>query len=196
MINPGYSLTLKDKEQLLNFKKRPAYSSYLKGIASSPAYIAIIQEHITNIDISDDIRKLKSENKLPEGVKEDSLSDLFKSCISKMTIPLVADTILLRETEEIKIDKVLSGLEEDNSILYLMGMAEEKYYERADEMVKKGQVDETSLVFRGLMAYKRKTKKKTKKPETRININTPKKKQMVNDEPKQDINIHSDNIEI
>ena len=153
MINPGYNITVLDDEKMKKFKNTSAYGTYLKAISGSPAYAAIMNEHINNVDIVEDVKRLKEEGKLPDKLQSSALNDLFKQALSRMAICLVADTVILKELENIKIDSVLAGVTKDRNVMYLLGKAEDKHYQRAAELLKQGKLEEDSLAFRGLMAY-------------------------------------------
>jgi hypothetical protein len=150
MINNGYSLSVKDFAEFHEFKKSAAYGAYLKSISNSPAFKTIMNEHIDNINITEDIKKLKNEGKLPDSVSAKSLSDLFKQSIARMAICITADSIILKELEENKIEEVIQSLTEESDITYLLGKADPKYYEQAARMLEQGKLDQGSL---GLKDY-------------------------------------------
>jgi hypothetical protein len=131
MINLGYGLSIKDAEELKKFKGGISYGNYLKSISMSPAFKLIMKEHIDGVDISEDIKTLKNQGKLPDAVNPQAMSDLFKQALSKMAICLVADSIILKELEDVKIEEILSNLNSETEINYLMGKADKIYYEQA-----------------------------------------------------------------
>jgi hypothetical protein len=153
MIHNGYALSVQDISKLQEFKKSAAYGMYLKSISNSPAFKIIMNEHVNNIDISEDVKKLKTEGKLPDSVSAKALSDLFKQSVARTAICITADSVILKELENIKIDEVLSGLQEEGNITYLLGKADKKYYEQASRMLEQGKLDQGSLAYKGLLVY-------------------------------------------
>jgi hypothetical protein len=153
MINDGFSITVDEEKEMKNFKKTSAYGSYLKSIASSPTFSVLMNEHINDIDITDDIQKLVINGKNPDTQTAKALNDVFKRSISRMAIGIVADTFILKELEEIKIEEVIGGLKEDSAVTYLLGLADKKYYDQAAKLVKEGKLEENSIAVRGLLAY-------------------------------------------
>lgn len=153
MINPGYKISVNDVKELKQFKRSEAYSTYLKAISKSPAFVSIMDEHINNINIESDVAQLKKEGKLPSSIASKSVAALFKESLSRMAICILADSIILKELEDCKVDTVLNGLKQDSDIMYLLGRADKKYYLQAARLVEEGKLDSNSLAFRGLMAY-------------------------------------------
>jgi len=167
MINPGYNLSAKDYLALEDLRRSHVYGSYLKSIAYSPAFKTIMKIHIENVDIKDDITRLKQQGQLPEGISGDALNGLFKQSLGAMAMGIVADTILLKELENVNIDEVILGLKKDSDISYLLGTADKKFYEKAADLLDKGKINESTLEYRGLMAYLR-THKLNKKEKTDV----------------------------
>lgn len=177
MINPGYKISVNDIKEFKTFKKSEAYGSYLKSIAQSPAFIALMDEHINNVDITDDINLLKNSGEIPDSVTAKNISYLFKTSLGRMAICILADSIILKELEDCKVESILSGLKKDSDILYLLGKAEKKYYTQAAKLAEDGKLSDDSLVFRGLMAYIKLNGKDFKEPQdtcsTLVNTKTP-----------------------
>ena len=165
MINPGYKLSVSDIKELKDFKKSEAYSTYLKAISQSPAFVAIMDEHINNVDISKDIDDLKQEGKLPSTISTKSIAGLFKTSLGRMAICILADSIILKELEECKVESVIADLKKDSDIIYLLGQADKKYYIQAATLAEAGKLDSTSLAFRGLMAYMKLHQDEFKEPQ-------------------------------
>lgn len=153
MINPGYCISSKDVKELKLFKKSEAYGTYLKTISQSPAYVAIMDEHINNIDITEDMNMLKTEGKLPKGTDPQSIATLFKLTLGRMAIGILADSIVLKELENHTIDGVISGLTADSDVNYLLGQSDSKYYKQALELLNTGKLDQNTLAYKGLVAY-------------------------------------------
>ena len=185
MINLGYTLSVKDSEELKTLKSSSAYGAYLKAVSSSPIFRLIMKEHIDNIDISEDVKVLMKTGKLPDTVNSKALNDLFKQSLSKMAMGLVADSVILKEVEDLNVQEVSDGLTQDANINYLLGSADEKYYQQALVLLEQGELEENSVAYRGLMTYQKrhgniqisKAKKqspiiKKEKPATLSNTNT------------------------
>jgi len=164
MINPGYKISVQDIKELREFKRSEAYSTYLKAISKSPAYISIMDEHINNIDISEDVSKLKKEGQLGPNIRPEALALLFKESLSRMAICILADAIILKELEDCKVDTILNDLKKDSDIMYLLGQADKKYYVQAARLVEEGELNSNTLAFRGLMAYMKIHNKEFKEP--------------------------------
>jgi adenine deaminase len=166
MINPGYIISAQETLELKQFKKSEAYSSYLKSIATSPAYISIMDEHINNIDIVEDVNKLKTEGILPSNTNSKNVSLLFKQTLCRMAIGILADAIILKELEDCKIEEVLADLKADSNVTYLLGKANKKYYDQAKKLLNKGELKEDTLAYRGLLAYTKLTENNLNEIET------------------------------
>jgi hypothetical protein len=165
MINPGYKISVRDIKELKQFKRSEAYSTYLKAISKSPAFVSIMDEHINNINIEEDVSQLKKEGKLPSSMASKSVASLFKESLSRMAICILADSIILKELEDCKVDTVLNGLKQDSDIMYLLGKADKKYYLQAARLVEEGKLDSNSLAFRGLLAYMKLNNKEFAEPQ-------------------------------
>lgn len=153
MINPGYKLSINEIKTLKEFKNSEAYSTYMKSISQSPAFVALMNEHINNVDISSDVEQLKQEGKLPSTITAKSMSGLFKKSLSRMAINILADSIILKELEDCKVEEVTSELKKDSDIIYLLGHADKKYYIQAARLAENGKLSPDDLAYRGLMAF-------------------------------------------
>lgn len=203
MINSGFKIKAEDIKKLNELKKSQAYSSYIKGIANSPLYLGIVKEHIENIDIKSDVKRLKSEGLIPDSITESNLNDLFKTTLIRLAINIISDTIILKELEDINIDNVISEIQMEADIVYLMGLADDKYYTEAKQMVENGIVNKNDLIFRGLMAHmairekipqtanKQKPKEDITVSTTGIEIEKPEKKRKISS-----LNLDSKDIDL
>ena len=197
MINNGFALNVKDFTTFHEFKNSSAYGLYLKSISNSPAFKTIMNEHINNVDITEDIKKLKNDGKLPDSISAKALSDLFKQSLNRMAICITADAVILKELEDTKIEDVLNSLDEDSDITYLLGKAEEKYYEQASRMAEEGKLDKNSLAFKGLTSYLKQTGK-LKGLTKNLDKVTPVKtiEKTIKSDSKKEINFDSNTIEL
>jgi len=153
MIDVGFKLTATEMRKLDEFRTSAAYGTYLKSIKASPVYSAIVREYVKNIDIKNDVVRMQSDGHLPDGVSADTLNTLFKQSISRMAINMVADTILMMELETKRLDDVLHDIKTDSDIVYIMGLAEEKYYKEAEKLLEEGKLERDSVAYRGLLNW-------------------------------------------
>lgn len=203
MINRGFKIKAEDIKKLNELKKSQAYGSYIKGIANSPLYVGMVKEHIENIDIKSDVKRLKSEGLIPDSISESNLNDLFKTTLIRLALNIVSDAIILKELEDINIDNVISEIQMEADIVYLMGLADDKYYTEAKQMVENGIVNKNDLIFRGLMAHmairekipqtanKQKPKEDITVSTTGIEIEKPEKKRKISS-----LNLDSKDIDL
>lgn len=153
MIDSGFKLTADDTRKLNEFKISVAYGTYLKAIKASPIYSTIVREYVKNVDIKADVTRLQSDGHLPDGVSADTLNNLFKQSISRMAINMVADTVILVELEQKRVDDVIHDIRSDADIMYLLGTADEKYYKEAEKLLEKGKLDQDTVTYRGLVNW-------------------------------------------
>lgn len=173
MILNGYSLSLENINEMKELKNSPAYGTYLKGIAKSPIFNVILEEHIKNVDVTDDIKELQNQKKIPESVNSKAISDLFKISFMNVAINLVADAIILKEIEEVNIAEVKDNLVKSSNIEYLLGNADKSMYSKVKSLVDSGEVGQETLAYKGLVEYMKKNKDikfeiENKKPSTPI----------------------------
>lgn len=159
MVNTGFKLTANDLKKLEEFKHSVAYGTYLKCIKSSPVYVSIMKEHSDRVSLENDVANLKSDGLIPDNFPADSLTSLFKQSISRMAINIVADTIILKELEDKSVDDVIHEIKEDTNILYLTGMAEDKYYKEAQKLLEDGKLTRDNVAYRGLIAWMKRREK-------------------------------------
>jgi hypothetical protein len=153
MINPGFKISANDVVKLDRFKLSAAYGTYLNAISKSPVYKKIMEKHLDDVDISSDLEVLKHKGKLPSGIDSKALNTLFKQSISRMAINMVADTIIMKEIEDNAAEDVIKSLKQDADLLYLLGLANIKYYVEAKKQIEDGKVKDDSLIYRGYIAW-------------------------------------------
>lgn len=167
MLSTGFKLSAKDTQKLKEFKRSSAYGTYLKAIKSSPIFVTIVNDHIKNVDISEDVKRLQAEGSISSEISSDALAQLFKASIRRMAINIAADTIILKEIEEKVVGDVLNDIRTDCDIIYLLGMAEEKYYKEAERLLEQGKLEEDDIAFLGLMNW---IKRQDNLPKKRRNL--------------------------
>jgi len=189
MINAQYAMSIEDLKRFDDLKESSAYREYIKTLVGSPIFKKIAEEHIQNIDATNDIKTLQDELKLTPS----ELNKVFKNTLQKMVISIMADTILMKEIAEVGVNDVKDGLETDFKITYLLGLADVKYYRKAEEILKENP-DTNSVIYRGYVAYKARNPGKKERVELEV---PPRKKKMSQKKPEaSSIDIDSDNIEL
>lgn len=153
MLSTGFKLSVKDTQKLREFKRSSAYGTYLKAIKSSPIFVTIINEHIKNVDITNDIKKLQHEGSISEDISADAIAQLFKASIRRMAINIAADTIILKELEDKIVDDVINEIRQDSDLVYLLGMADDKFYREAERLITDGKIAEDDIAFLGLINW-------------------------------------------
>lgn len=153
MIDPGFKLTAAEMRKLDEFRGTAAYGTYLTSIKTSPIYSAIVREYVKNVDVKSDVVRLQNDGHLPDGVSSDVLTNLFKQSVARMAINMVADTIIMLELEAKRVDEVLNDIRSDSDIVYLLGMADEKYYKEAESLLENGKLDKGTVAYRGLVNW-------------------------------------------
>jgi len=194
MINRGFKLTVDDIKKFSEFKQTQAYRSYIEGVGYSQLYTGIIKEHLENIDISEDVKRLRGEGRISNSISESTIKDLFLSTLAKLSLRITADTIILKELEDVHIDNVINDIQTETDIIYMLGLAEEQYYDEAKKLVEEGKIDKNDLIFRGLMAH---LSIKEKIPKSKKVIKEePKKTKIVQETKKNQMNFDSNDIEL
>jgi hypothetical protein len=198
MINPGFKIKATDVQTIREFRKSAAYSTYLRSIANSPAFNILIKECMGNVNITNDLEKLREQKRLPENTSIEALNEIFVHSLQRLAIGIMADTVILRELEELNVDEVLHDIKEDASTLYVMGLADKKYYQQAATLLEDGKLEPNSVECRGLMAYM----KRNGSPGT-FDIKEPESEPETNKEPehkkkesKRKIDIQNDSIRL
>jgi len=153
MINGHLILSIEDTKKFKEVKKSPIYSDYLHTVIKSPLMNEIIQEHIEDLDVIEEIRKLKTMN-----ASEKDFANIFKDSLSKIAKRIVADTIIMKELTELSIEEVKSELLDNFKIKYILGLAEKTYYDKA-KLILKNKPDTESILYQGLIEFNKKNKK-------------------------------------
>lgn len=152
MLNSQFSLDVKTIGLFKEMKNTPMYSDYIRNITSSPIFGVMLSEHIKNIDFVDDIKKYKD-------CSPQQLNTAIKTTLTKSAVTIIADTIMLYELAECKIQDVSHGLLEDFNTKYVMGLADKNVYEQAEQCLQDvTNIDTMSVLYIGLVEYKRRNK--------------------------------------
>jgi hypothetical protein len=170
MINSEYSMTIKDMETYKEMKDSPMYRDYIQEMINSPIFRMITKEHISDIDISNDIENLKNSMKMTPA----ELNKVFKQSLTKMALGIAADTVIMKEIAELNVADVSAVVNDNFNIKYLCGMAEHKYYAKAKELLKETP-DTNSVMYKGYVEYL-KIKDKLPKDKTLSSITAKSKK--------------------
>jgi hypothetical protein len=197
MILNGYTISGEEMVKFKSFRRSPLYAIYLKAVAHSPTFRALMKEHIEQIDIRPDIKNMKEDGRLPEQTNADTINKMFILAFSRVTIPLIADSVILKELEQLKLDEVIQDMKNETDIAYLLGMADESLYIEAEKMVEKGTIKEEDLAYKGLVQfYKRTGKIKANSPTIPVLEPEPKQVKQPASKPKARFNFDSENIEL
>ena len=152
MINGQFGLSIKDVEKFHELKRSTVYSEYMQSVANSPIMAEIINEHIEELDVKEDIDKLKGMN-----ASSSDFSTVFIDTLKKMANRIVADTVILKELSDISIQDVKDDLTQSFKIKYLLGLADSKYYDKAEKVLT-DKPDNNSVLYHGLIEYHKKHK--------------------------------------
>lgn len=167
MINSHFTLNVRDYHLFKEMRESVVYRDYVKDIVNSPMYRSIAQDNIDAVDITEDIRKLMSDTKLTPS----DLNKIFKDTLRKMALGLMTDAVLLKELADVSVDDVKKELDSDFKIKYLLGMADKRYYEEAEKKLRKDP-DTSSILYRGLIEYYKRTGKLETETENESNLVT------------------------
>jgi len=152
MINTAFALSIEEKTKLMKLRKTPLYKEYTKAVMNSPLYVAMAQEYLDNVDVTNDLKALSAQPKIAAS----ELNIIFRNTLRDVTIGIMADTIILKELAEVSIDDVVSDIKENFKIKYLLGLADDSFYEEAEKLVKKNGITDTVLSIGLTEHYKRK----------------------------------------
>lgn len=148
MINSHYSLKISDIAKYKAMKDSAMYRSYVQDIVHSPLFSAITKEHVNDIDVTPEITKLQNDVKLTPT----ELNKIFKSAIAKMAVTMVADALIMKEIVDVGLDDAKEDLDANFMHTYLLGLAEDKYYKRAEKLLQENP-DTNSVLYRGYLEW-------------------------------------------
>ncbi len=156
MINGHFGLKTCDISKFKEIKKGAVYGSYVKSVLESPLFSSIKLEHIKDIDITEEIVKLREDK-----ATSSDYNKVFKNAMVEVANRIVADTIILKELTELSIEDVKEGLEDDFIIKYLMGLSDKVNYDKARKILKDNP-NTGSVLYIGLAEYDKKYTKNDK----------------------------------
>lgn len=148
MINAQYNMSISDMDKFKEMKNTPMYRDYVQDIVGSPIFRSITKEHIGDVNVTEDIAKLQNDMKLTPT----ELNALFKKALSKMAVGIAADTIIMKEIIDLGITDTKDDIDNNFKVKYLLGLADAKYYKRAEAKLKKNP-DTEGVLYRGLVEY-------------------------------------------
>jgi len=154
-MNKQYIMSLSDIDKFKKVKESSLYKDYINTIINSPILLNIANDHIKHVDITEDMEFIIG--KTPNAKK---LNTLFKDTLKNMAINIVADTLILKDIVDVSFENSTSELEIDFKIKYLMGLADETFYEKAKLVIDKNP-DTSSLIYIGYAEYKKRLDKNT-----------------------------------
>jgi len=149
-MNKQYIISANDVAKFKEIKETSLYKDYINTIVGSPILINIANEHIKNIDITDDIDSIFGKN--PTNAKK--LNTLFKDTLKNMAINIVADALIIKDIADVGFENSIDEIETNFKIKYLMGLADEKYYIDAKKLIDETS-DTTSSAYIGYIEYQK-----------------------------------------
>jgi len=150
MISKQYSMSADSITKFKEIKETSLYKDYINTIINSPTLLNIANEHIKNIDMTDDIDELISKSH----TSAKKLNTLFKDTLKNMAINIVADTLIIKDITDLGFDDAVDELEDNFKVKYLLGLADEEYYKRAEKVIEENP-DTSSIVYMGYVEYKK-----------------------------------------
>lgn len=153
MISKQYFMSAEDIAKFKEIKVSSLYKDYINTIVKSPILINIANEHIKNIDITDDVDELLSA----KGNSAKKLNELFKDTLRNLAINIVADSIIIKDIVDVSFEDAKEDMENNFKLTYLMGLADVEHYERAEKIIEENP-DTSSLIYVGYMEYKKREK--------------------------------------
>lgn len=156
MLFSDLILSTGDIEKLDRLKSSSNYRDYMNGIADSPIFSKIVKNCVENVNISEDIDKI-----IKSGLSSTEVNTIFISSLKSILVRAVADTIIMKELCDITVDDVVNNLSDNFKVKYLLGDADEKYYQDAEKILNT-KPDSNSLMYKGLMNFYKKSNKISK----------------------------------
>jgi len=148
MINKQYVMSVADADKFKELKVSSLYKSYINNVVTSPILLNIANEHVKNIDITDDIEHILSKkNMTPK-----QLNKLFKETVKITAVNMVADTLIVKDIIDVSYADSVEDLTSNFKVQYLLGKADEAYYLKAEKIIETN-TDVNGLIYRGYMAY-------------------------------------------
>lgn len=199
-MNKQYNMSTSDINKFREIKESSLYKDYINTIINSPILINIANEHIKNIDITDDIDVLISKSSNASAKK---LNTLFKDTLRSMAVNMIADSLIIKDIIDVGFNDAMEDLENDFKVKYLMGLADKHFYDEAEKTLSENP-DTSSLLYIGYTEYKKRKDKNTlNKLDISEFISKPKpaKKESIKKEPikkehtKKAVDLSSNDIE-
>jgi hypothetical protein len=196
MINKQFAMSSADVKKFNEVKESSLYKDYITNIINSPTYVNMANEHVKNIDISEDVEDIIANNQHPAK----KLNTLFKDTLKGLAIHIIADSLIFKDIIDISFEDALEELEDNFKVKYLMGLADTKYYEKAEKVIEESS-DSSSLIYLGYVEYKKRVDKgiinnvKVEDIAPTL-VATPTKKKTKNKAKKKTIDISSNDISL
>jgi hypothetical protein len=149
-MNKQYIISGTDISRFKAIKESSLYKDYINTIIGSPILINIANEHIKNIDITDEIDTIFGKN--PTQAKK--LNTLFKDTLKNMAINIVADTLIIKDIADVGFENSIDEIETNFKIKYLMGLADEHFYIDAKKLIDETS-DTSSSAYIGYVEYQK-----------------------------------------
>jgi len=149
-MNKQYIISASDIAKFKEIKESSLYKDYINTIVGSPILINIANEHIKNVDITDEIDAIFGKN--PAHSKK--LNTLFKDTLKNMAINIVADSLIIKDIVDVGFENSVDEIETNFKIKYLMGLADEHFYIDAKKIIDETS-DTSSSAYIGYLEYQK-----------------------------------------
>ncbi len=149
MLNKQYVMSKDDVEKFKQLKNSALYKDYINTVVTSPVLLNVAKEHISNIDITEDIEAILSE----KSYTPKQLNAIFKETIEKTAVSMVAETLILKDIVDVNFKDSVEDLEDNFKVSYLLGLADESFYLKAKAIIGTKDFDTDSLIYKGYAEY-------------------------------------------
>ena len=156
MSNKQYNMSASDITKFKELKESSIYKDYINTIVNSPILINIANEHIRNIDITEDVDSIMSKST----TTAKKLNTLFKDTLRSMAINMIADSLIIKDIIDVGFIDSVEDLENNFKVKYLLGLADAEYYVKAEKIIEE-KPDTSSLIYIGYVEYKKRQDKNT-----------------------------------
>jgi len=148
MINKQYAITTEDVKKFKDMKQTALYKSYIMNIIDSPILLNIANEHVTNIDITDDIESIMAT----KGFTAVKLNKIFKETIKNTAVNMIADALIIKDIIDVDFENTSDDLANNFKIEYMLGVADKRHYVKAQKAITKN-IDKNSILYVGYIEY-------------------------------------------
>ena len=148
MINKQYAITTEDVKKFKDMKQTALYKSYIMNIIDSPILLNIANEHVSNIDITDELDVILNSKNFNAA----KLNKIFKETIKNTAVNMIADALIIKDIIDVDFENTSNDLANNFKVEYMLGVADKKHYTKAQKSITKN-VDKNSILYIGYMEY-------------------------------------------